>query len=129
MSLCPNRVNNPNWQFEYDGCSNVPDNPAGGFLTTFTNEQRTGPCDYHDRCYQTCWTDAKTSAESLLKRLECDVLFLEKALETCAKSLPDPSPGAIQKCNAAALAYAAGLALFGGSAFEQRQNSVCLCCL
>lgn len=119
---------NTNWVYQYDGCTGVPDNPAGGFLTAFTNEQRTGPCDYHDRCYQTCWTGAKTSAELLLKRLECDTLFLEKALETCANSLLDPMPGAVEKCTEAAFAYAAGLALFGGNAFEQRQKQGCNCC-
>ena len=119
LDECPNRVPNPNWTFQFDGCSNVPDNPAGGSDTQFSNPARTGPCDNHDRCYQTC--DPSSGA-----RLACDQQMRTEMRAVCDNS----SEGFIIRalCRGFANDYYNGLRLFGGGAFEDRQRQVCNCC-
>jgi glucodextranase-like protein/Big-like domain-containing protein len=118
---CPNRVPNPNWQFQYDGCSNVSDNPAGGRDTAFSNPQHTGACDEHDRCYQTCWGTNMDGG-----RLECDTRLRDIAVATCNAS--QESAEIRQSCLKWADRYFRGLRLLGGSAFKSRQKQVCNCC-
>ena len=122
LNKCPNRVPNPNWMYQYDGCSNVPDNPAGGRGTAFSNPQHTGACDEHDRCYQTCWG---TNMEG--GRLTCDGRLRDIAVTTCNNATQDP-PAVRQSCLTWADRYYRGLRRWGGGAFEDRQKSVCNCC-
>jgi hypothetical protein len=121
LNQCPNRVRNPNWTYQYDGCSNVPDNPALGRDTQFANPQHTGACDEHDRCYQTCWG---TNMEG--GRLICDQRLRDIALATCSAS--QEVLGTRLECTFWANRYYSGLRRWGGGAFEERQRSVCNCC-
>ena len=141
LSKCPNRVRNPNWQFDYDGCSLQPlpaairNNPAGGIDTLFSDDHlaRTHvyACDEHDRCYQTCngSTDLD-SAEEI-----CDQTLRNIALNQCLRSLLNPLDvltGASTRCFVFAEAYYVGLSPtgvgLGRTAFEMRQKQVCNCC-
>jgi hypothetical protein len=120
---------NPQWQFQYDGCS-VPaalakfmgidkDNPSGGKDTQFSNSDRQGPCDQHDRCYQTCNTDSDG-------RKDCDQRMYQDMLAVCNKS----SEGWMKKakCRHWARMYYLGLRVGGGFAWDERQNQVCTSC-
>lgn len=123
---------NGRWQFEYDGCSlpalyTVPisattpgfhskDNPAGGADTQFSNSSRTGPCDRHDECYQTCHPAGQ---------LACDRQMYDDMKETCNRSSADAATK--RNCLVWAEYYYAGLRLFGKSVFRGRQEEVCKC--
>lgn len=120
---------NPAWKYEYDGCS-VPaglakflginkDNPAGGKDTQFSNGSRTGPCDQHDRCYQTCNTDSDG-------RSDCDKRMYADMMAVCNKS--SASWATRMKCKAWAKAYYLGLRVGGGFAWDDRQEEVCTNC-
>jgi len=130
LSECPNRVKNTNWDllyqdtggYDYDGCTSILDNPAAGFFTAFTNSARTGPCDYHDRCYQTCWSGDLDAA-----RLACDKKLWDIAIETCMDAILI-EPLQAENCIAFAGLYYAGLRLFAENPFLDRQKQVCNCC-
>ena len=110
------------WQYEYDGCS-VPgwlvflmnasdkDNPAGGEDTHFSNRSRTGPCDKHDECYQTCGSS----------KAKCDLQMYYDMMKICTKSID------AARCIHFANLYYDGLKKFGGRAFNERQHDSCLC--
>lgn len=116
------------WEYEFDGCSLPPaaariagdkDNPAGGADTQFANPARTGACDNHDRCYQTCGGTGGGG------RAGCDQGMLNDMLATCNSS----SEGTWRKmqCRKWARIYYAGLRVGGGSAWAERQKQVCPC--
>ncbi len=119
---------NGKWKWCYDGCSRpegAPEwvdafrnNPAGGEDTLFSNDARTGPCDEHDRCYQTC-------NPTLSARAACDLKMFEDMAAVCARA--KPARQAI--CMSFALAYYTGLVKFGLEAFIERQAQVCACTL
>ena len=133
MLSCPNRVKNPNWIYQYDGCTIVPDNPTLGFLTAFSSqecidfqsdENCTGACDEHDRCYQTCWAGDLEAA-----RLACDDKFLSNARLTCLNEVII-NPLKTAECLSWAETYYQFLRvpMIGGTAFMNRQKQVCFCC-
>ncbi|MEK7225023.1 MAG: hypothetical protein AAB221_05000 [Bacteroidota bacterium] len=130
LSECPNRVKNTNWAllyqdkggYDYDGCTYILDNPAGGWLTAFTNEQRTGSCDEHDRCFQTCWSGDLGDA-----RLACDLKFRDIGMETCLNAML-VEPLQATNCIAWVELYYIFLRRVGGPFFEDRQKEVCNCC-
>jgi hypothetical protein len=115
---CANGV----WQYEYDACS-VPslvvfligasdkDNPAGGEDSHFSNNSRTGPCDKHDECYQTCGSS----------RERCDNQMYYDMMNICSKSVD------AVRCIHFGELYYDGLRKYGGSAFRERQHESCLC--
>ncbi|MFA7405288.1 MAG: Ig-like domain-containing protein, partial [Pelobacteraceae bacterium] len=119
LGKCPNRVQNYSWETEYDGCTNVPNNPAVGNGSPFSNADRTGACDEHDRCYQKC-------SQSLDEgRLACDEQFLQNALKICEKL----SDGPIKNdCVNWANVYHDGLRALGANPYKNRQLQVCSCC-
>lgn len=116
---------NQQWIYEYDGCSMpeelgmfFPDlhsrnNPAGGVDTAFSNSNRTGACDKHDECYQTCGR----------KKNECDHLFYVDMVNTCNQSSADASTK--QRCLKWAEYYYSGVSVEGGKPFDKRQSQVC----
>lgn len=135
---------NPDWTWEFDGCSvytKMPgsdelleppldrNNPAGGGDTHYSNHGRTplpinrpcgkgddcGPCDRHDICYQTCGAD----------RGVCDARMYLDMISTCAGS--SEPPNVKERCLAAAATYYQGLVRFGEGAFAERQEQVCRC--
>jgi hypothetical protein len=121
------------WRFDYDGCS-LPalyssflgvtssenfyskDNPAGGHDTEFSNSSRTGACDRHDECYQTCHPGSRTA---------CDLQMYNDMKETCNRSSADAFTK--RNCLVWAEYYYSGLKFFAGSAFRERQAQVCNC--
>jgi Domain of unknown function (DUF4157) len=118
------------WDFEFDGCS-VPsfvasiigaadkDNPAGGKDTQFgLLKNLDGPCDKHDRCYQTC----NSSPDSKDK---CDDNMFSNMVAVCNASTE--SKPIKEKCHKFAQLYFKGLKAFGGNAFSERQDQVCSC--
>ena len=120
---------NGRWVREYDGCS-VPwyvlaligtvdkDNPARGADTHFVNTARTGPCDRHDECYQTC-------NRSPGARAACDLRMYQAMMAVCrSSSAPSEIKG---RCFHYAGVYYMGLQQFGNSAFTERQGQVCNC--
>jgi hypothetical protein len=126
LNKCPNRVPNPSWTFQYDGCSNpVPfidkDNPAGGRDTQFANAARTAPCDDHDRCYQTC--NPAAGAKDA-----CDLAMLNGMLAVCNASTEPQN--IVDSCRTwANRYYNIGLrSRFAQTAFDNRQKQVCNCC-
>jgi hypothetical protein len=120
---------NGNWQYELDGCS-VPrivafligakdkDNPAGGKDTQFANAATTGPCDHHDRCYQTCNTNPGA-------REACDDQMYIDMREVCHRSSEDASHKL--HCYEFVNTYYDGVRDFGESAFVEDQRKVCSC--
>lgn len=121
------------WNFEYDGCSMPaslanflgidPDNPAGGKDTQFAlripSSAGGRACDRHDECYQTCHTLGGVA------KIACDAQFLNDMLAICAASSESASVKA--GCRAWAAAYWEAVSLFGGDAFDERQDQVCNC--
>jgi len=123
LSKCPNRVKNTNWQTEYDGCTWIPDNPGGGDLTAFVDPiGRTGACDFHDRCFQTCGSGDLEAA-----RLACDDEFKDIAMKTC-QNAAKVEPANAASCMASAEVYYIGLRRLAKPWFEKRQKQVCNCC-
>jgi hypothetical protein len=122
------KCSNGEWDKEVDGCS-LPvwvtwitgaidkDNPALGSDTSFSNGQ-TGPCDLHDKCYQTC-------RPSPAKRKVCDDKMLHDMKQVC-KTSGEP-PFVKERCFKYANLYHAGLRVFGQEAFSERQAQVCEC--
>jgi len=119
----------PSWQYEYDGCSVPPivttvigaadkDNPAGGSDTQFANQDRTGPCDNHDRCYQTCASEGDG-------RSNCDDQMYQDMLAVCENSSEDEET--VESCFNYANIYYRGLQVGGGGAYNERQEAVCQC--
>jgi hypothetical protein len=113
------------WQVDYDGCS-LPalladalsidgNNPAGGKHTQFSNRDRTGACDHHDKCYQTCGS---------IKEI-CDLKFLADMLETCNRSVNNPDVK--KKCADWALVYYAGVSSLGDVSYIEDQLEACTC--
>ncbi|MFZ2498180.1 eCIS core domain-containing protein [Methanosarcina sp.] len=115
---------NKQWIYEYDGCS-VPktvemffdlpskDNPAGGVDTDFSNSKRTGACDKHDECYQTCG----------LKKDECDTQFYLNMMDTCKRSSENDFTK--NKCRQWAKYYFQGVRIWGKKSFGERRSKVC----
>lgn len=133
LSECPNRVANPNWTYEYDGCTNVPDNPTGCPDTLFSNYDNppgnpnpSGPCDFHDRCYQTCYSPQDYTSGSA--RYNCDYGMYTRMVEVCDDATSACAITNYLQCLSWASVYFDGLRLFGGGAFDDRQQSVCNCC-
>jgi hypothetical protein len=131
---CPDRTQNSR-AHEYDGCSLPPwvvstlglsdkDNPAGGRDTQFSNGARTGACDVHDTCYQTCASGDK-GARSTAKAA-CDNLLLSTALATCDAS--QETQQIRQSCRTWANRYHTGVDWGGGSAYDDDQKQWCDCC-
>jgi len=123
LGMCNNRVPNPNWEFDLDGCSfpfspDWKDNPAGGSDTHFGGIGN-GPCDNHDRCYQTCNPDSNA-------RLVCDRTMLAEMYRVCNTSTA-PKP-IVDSCYKWANTYYLGLLEGGQFAFDSRQREVCNCC-
>jgi fibronectin type 3 domain-containing protein len=122
LAKCPYRVPNPNWIKEYDGCTNVPQNPVEGYDTAFSNPERSGPCDNHDKCYQTC------SSQTLYEgQLACDDAMYRDMQDVCEKSIEDEY--ARNECRNWANMYYTGLRFFGWFVYKyDRQKTVCNCC-
>ena len=117
------------WDFEYDGCSVPPwvqayfdienkNNPAGGSDTWFSNDERTGACDRHDECYQTCNPDSGG-------RKSCDVQMYDNMMSACSNSSENEEMKEV--CRFWAETYYTGLSIGGGSAWSERQEQVCNC--
>ena len=117
---------NGTWAFEFDGCS-VPsvianyilfadkDNPAGGKDTAFSNTAHTGPCDLHDKCYQTCGAS----------KADCDRKLYSGMHDVCTHS---HAPYHVrQKCLDYPELYWDGVHFGGHSAYNDRQAQVCTC--
>lgn len=123
------------WKFQYDGCS-VPhalatalritnphfqskDNPAGAHDTAFSKSDRTGACDKHDECYQTC------HAGSAGGRSACDRQIYDDMMATCNRS----SSSAFDKdnCRRWAEIYHEAIKRGAEPAYRGRQNEVCKC--
>jgi|GEM_PF-1446207 len=127
---CPDRTQNSR-AHEYDGCS-VPswvpisnkDNPAGGRDTQFSNGARTGACDVHDTCYQTCAPGDKSARKAA--KAVCDNLLLSTALATCDAS--QETQQIRQSCRTWANRYHTAVDDFGGSAYDSDQKLWCDCC-
>jgi len=127
---CPDRTQNSR-AHEYDGCS-VPswvpisnkDNPAGGRDTQFSNGARTGACDVHDTCYQTCASGDKSARKAA--KAVCDNLLLSTALATCDAS--QETQQIRQSCRTWANRYHTAVDDFGGSAYDSDQKLWCDCC-
>jgi len=123
---CRFTFQSPDWQYQFDGCTAVPDNPAGGSDTYFSNPACSSefpgfcnrPCDFHDICYQTC--------NPTRGHAYCDDLFLQDALAVCAASRE--SFLVKLQCREGAYEIWAGLRAIGSFAFGQRQREVCQCC-
>lgn len=130
------------WQPDYDGCS-VPwigaallgfghgDDPASGFHhpgnptgdrkdTRFAiPEDRTGACDKHDACYQTCWLNQnKDNAKKI-----CDEQFHQDMLATCKQTEGKENT----RCMRAADVYYRVVKKAGHSAFNKDQKKSCAC--
>jgi hypothetical protein len=131
---CPDRTQNSR-AHEYDGCSLPPwvvstlsigdkDNPAGGTDTQFSNGARTGACDLHDTCYQTCATGDSGARKAA--KTACDTLLLNTALATCDAS--HDSAQIRQSCRTWADRYHTGVDWGGGSAYDGDQKEWCDCC-
>jgi len=111
----------------YDGCTApewapdwvkaMKDNPAGGDDTHFANAAHTGPCDVHDRCYQTC-------SPSEGARNACDKKMFQDMLKVCISS---KDSSARVGCIQAASLYYELLVVAGSDAFWERQAQVCAC--
>lgn len=117
------------WEFEYDGCSVPPavqayfdiedkDNPTGGSDTAFSNDERTGACDRHDECYQTCNSGPGA-------RQTCDMRMFDDMMSACNNSSENEEMKEL--CRNWAHTYYAGLRVGGGSAWNERQEQVCNC--
>jgi hypothetical protein len=120
---CPNRQPLPGYQVAYDGCTNVPNNPAGAPDTKFSDfpgvpnpPQRA--CDVHDQCYQTCSQDSG-------HRSFCDNRLLDIASTTCANT--QFGPDIMQNCFLFAQIYFAGVRVGAGGAYEEDQQKACTC--
>ncbi len=125
-TTCEVTFQNPDWSYEYDGCTSWSDNPAGGKDTSFHNplcssvspSDCTGPCDVHDTCYQTC--------EPMRGHGFCDILLRDLALQVCNNS---QEPLVVRLyCQDRALEMYFGLLAVGELAFSARQREVCQCC-
>jgi uncharacterized protein DUF4157 len=131
------------WKTVYDGCS-LPwygglllgirhgNDPASGFRrpgnptgerkdTRFAiPESRTGPCDKHDACYQTCVPKEKKNDAKKI----CDHQFHENMLEVC-KSADQKEQ---RRCKRAANQYYQGLQNFvADGVFARDQKKSCAC--
>lgn len=102
---------------QYDGCTSpFGDNPTGGANTSFANPERTGPCDLHDACYQTCNSN----------RDACDLAFYLGMLGVCNSGSANDNEFFI--CERHAAQYYVAVSLFGGSFWKRRQKDFCQCC-
>ncbi len=125
LDQCPNRVDNPNAGKTSNGCSVPPwieflfgadgDNPMGGPNSSFRPA-----CDWHDRCYGTCWS---------LKVTDCDYTFAAYLHNIC----DDAYPGLVNsfsagQCHAYASAYGLMVTEFGYFKYMQGQRDGCNCC-
>jgi hypothetical protein len=136
-----------------DGHSGNVQDPCGGILgdTTFGASQGTGeagvlangevvqdlPCNNHDICYQTCGSD----------KAECDDKMYDGMIAVCQKAYPGmkcphidvtclllPAKCTVvcalwydekMRCHKVAWEYKVGLATFGQSAYDERQEQYC----
>jgi uncharacterized protein DUF4157 len=152
------------WEFDYDGCSVKflkilsvdPDNPAGGEDTQFSNSPAlSGPCDQHDRCYQTCnpgpgaqKTCGREMYEGMLKVCrwssglgvdaqedrfgDAQGMSMRPQAEVLesggvAQPIADERENLKARCLNWAAKYYAGLRLFGRRFFREDQQKVCAC--
>jgi hypothetical protein len=154
LDLCPDRVDVPEVQTSYDGCSGGlsadvllhatglysgnRNNPTPGDGGSFSDEGGVPdppvlPCDRHDECYQTC--DAGSDARS-----RCDQSFREGMNAVCGRlegvilvSDPEDPDGTAEVlrssvCMLFAELYYQGVDKLGDDAFEDGQRDHCRCC-
>ena len=109
---CTNRVPNPYWTPQPDGCSAplLGDNPAGCPNTNFHEV-----CDQHDICYQTC-NNQKTT---------CDSAFGNALMNFCAGV---PQGKCRNDCIYWASWYVWAVGEFGYIFYAADQSAACACC-
>jgi hypothetical protein len=103
-----------------------PDNPALGNNTHFSRGDRTGACDVHDRCYQTCYTGSLPVAAI---KATCDTQFCIDLKQTCddaASAIPRDLPDVIDRCYHFAETYCNNVIERGP--YSQSQKDFCNCC-
>lgn len=116
-----------------------PNNPAGGVNTAFSNfngsnqTAASGPCDFHDYCYGSCWTTDTGNSYSGHKQ-SCDNKLQEAMTTVCntATTLGQDTPAALLGCYFFASSYGAlgtfPASLVSDAAYSSAQTQACLCC-
>lgn len=102
-------VQNPDWEYEIDGCS--PPAPQ----TVFYYWSFATACNNHDICYQTCGSDQK----------QCDLAMYVEMQIACAETADYVGFWASYRCNVMAQFYYTALRMGGFMAHSDRQKDVC----
>ena len=134
------------WEYEVDGCTNIPDNPtydfnllrdsdsaaAHGYRFGSTNEHEDLPCNNHDKCYQTCKSTYRYDEYGREEwdynydwKAHCDEQFRLEMREVCANELYSLEER--RDCWDWAETYYDGVDNLGGGAFRERQQGTCKC--
>lgn len=137
LSQCPNKVQKSGYNpwGHVNGCgseggSEFPDAPMSSahatdsvYLTIHGSTDGgnfIGACNAHDACYANCNSE----------KIGCDVTFGDTLRSTCYNDYNSSllEAGYLAECLSYAVAYEAAVSLFGGSAYDSTQKTVCNCC-
>ena len=133
LNKCPKRTSKAGHVPRSNGCGgegwgrDVPDNPMN-FVHMF-DEKYLGqygayyignfkpPCDFHDKCYDTC-NEIK---------VVCDLDFWDRMIGVCVNSYSNEQIY-IEECLGWADRYLWGVKNFGGTEYKNAQRNACGCC-
>lgn len=125
VEACSNLEQHPTKAKVTDGCSYSLENPSRWLPTPCAecvNTSFTGPCDSHDKCYQTCQTGD-------INKATCDANFADAMADgVCDALIGEERQLCYGRCVFHSITYSTSVVICGDLIYEGRQIEYCVCC-